>query len=154
MTLSEAHGRLQNDEVAELWERARAAPSGPLPSPFGGPPMVRFVLPWDLDEFRDGEPGDTDDTGAVELDVDLDNRFIWFDTGELEELPEDLPDAAPTAEQNAALQRITAEFSASVDDALAARDDGEVSERIYNRLAQRPGALRALDRVGRALTSY
>ena len=70
------------------------------------------------------------------------------------ELPEDLPDAAPTAEQNAALQRITAEFSASVDDALAARDDGEVSERIYNRLAQRPGALRALDRVGRAVTSY
>lgn len=93
-------------------------------------------------------------TLAVELDVDLDNRFIWFDTGELEELPEDLPDAAPTAEQNADPQRITAEFSASVDDALAARDDGEVSERIYNRLAQRPGALRALDRVGRALTSY
>ncbi|MEZ5270412.1 MAG: hypothetical protein R2789_18335 [Microthrixaceae bacterium] len=87
MTLSEAHGRLQNDEVAELWELALEAPQGPLPSPFGGPNMVRFVLPWDLDEAREGEPGDTENLGAVELDVDLDNRFIWFDTGELEELP-------------------------------------------------------------------
>ena len=32
---------------------------------------------------------------GVELDVDLDNRFIWFDTGELDELPGDLPDALP-----------------------------------------------------------
>ena len=57
MTLSEVHGRLQNDEVAELWERARTAPPGPLPSPFGGPPMVRFTLPWDLDEFRERRTG-------------------------------------------------------------------------------------------------
>ncbi len=154
MTLSEAHGRLQNDEVAELWELAVDAPRGPLPSPFGGPNMVRFVLPWDLDEAREGEPGDTENLGEVELDVDLDNRFIWFDTGELDELPHDLPDAPPSAEEQAALQRISEEFSHSLGEALNARDDREVTERIYNQLARRPGALAAIDRVGRAVTSY
>ena len=154
MTLSEAHGRLQNDEVAELWELALEAPQGPLPSPFGGPNMVRFVLPWDLDEAREGEPGDTENLGAVELDVDLDNRFIWFDTGELDELPHDLPDVPPSAEEELALARITQEFSESLGEALGARDDSEVAERIYNQLARRPGTLSALDRVGRAMTSY
>lgn len=154
MTLSEAHGRLQNDEVARLWERARAAEPGPLPGPFGGVNMVRIVLPWDTDEAPEGAEDDTEDLGAVELDVDLDNQFIWFDMGELDELPEDLPDAPPSPQEEAALARITAEFSCSVDDALGARDDGELTERIYTHLSRRPGALRALDRVGRALTSY
>lgn len=154
MTLSEAHGRLQNDEVAELWELAVKAPTGPLPSPFGGPNMVRFVLPWDLDEAREGEPGDTENLGAVELDVDLDNRFIWFDTGELDELPHDLPDAPPSVQDEAALARISEEFSRSLGAALGARDDNEVTERVYNQLAGRPGTLAAVDRIGRALTTY
>ncbi len=154
MTLSEAHGRLQNDEVARLWELARTAAPGPLPSPFGGPPMVRFELPWDLDEAPEGDPADTEDLGVVELDVDLDNRFIWFDSGELAELPEDLPDAPPTAEENEALQRITKQFSESYGDAIEARDDNEVSERIYGHIARRPSMLRGLDKVGRAVTTY
>ncbi|MGI9577412.1 MAG: hypothetical protein ACR2OH_04390 [Microthrixaceae bacterium] len=154
VTLSEAHGRLQNDEVDDLWQRARTAERGPLPSPFGGPRMVRFTLPWDLDEAPEGTDGDTENLGEVELDVDLDNRFIWFDTGELEELPTDLPDAPPSAEENAALQRITQNFSTSYGDALDGRDDSEVSERIYQQVARRPGLLQGLDKVGRAVTSY
>ncbi|MFV0315341.1 MAG: hypothetical protein ACK5O2_00055 [Microthrixaceae bacterium] len=154
MTLSESHGRLQNDEVAELWELARQAPRGPLASPFGGPNMARFMLPWDLDEAREGEPGDTENLGEVELDVDLDNQFIWFDTGELDELPHDLPDAPPSAEEQAALARISEEFSHSLGEALEARDDDEVAERIYKQLARRPGTLSAVDKIGRALTRY
>jgi Zn-finger nucleic acid-binding protein len=154
MTLSEAHGRLQNDEVDDLWQRARNAPKGPLPSPFGGPRMVRFVLPWDLDEAPDGTEGDTEDLGEVELDVDLDNRFIWFDTGELDELPDDLPDALPTAGENEALERITKHFAGSYGEAIDARDDSQISERIHQQIARRPGTLRGVDRLGRALTSY
>ncbi len=154
MTLSEAHGRLQNDEMDRLWELARNAPRGPLRSPFGGPPMVRFTLPWDLDEAAEGEQGDTEDLGAVELDVDLDNRFIWFDTGELEELPLDLPDAPPSAEENEALARIAAQFSSSYGEALEERDDSEISERIYHQIARRPGLLRGIDKIGRAVTTY
>lgn len=116
--------------------------------------MVRFELGWDLDEVSEGAEGDTEDLGSVELDVDLDNRFIWFDTGELDELPVDLPNPVPTAEENAALERITAAFSTSIGDALAARDDDELAERIHDRLERRPALVGALDRVARAVTTY
>ncbi len=153
-TLSEAHGRLQDDELERLWELARSAPPGPLAGLLGGPNMVRFELGWDLDEVSEGAEGDTEDLGSVELDVDLDNRFIWFDTGELDELPVDLPNPVPTAEENAALERITAAFSTSIGDALAARDDDELAERIHDRLERRPALVGALDRVARAVTTY
>lgn len=153
LTLAESHDQLQEDELARLWELARSAPPGPLPGLLGGR-MVRIVLPYDEDEALEGEEGDTEDIGEVELDVDLDNQFVWFDTGELEELPADLPDPEPTAEENAALSQITQQFSSDIEAALQASDDHEISERIYNRVARRPGMLRALDRLGRATTSY
>ncbi len=86
--------------------------------------------------------------------MDLDNRFIWFDTGELEELPLDLPDAPPSAEENEALARIAAQFSSSYGEALEERDDSEISERIYHQIARRPGLLRGIDKIGRAVTTY
>jgi Zn-finger nucleic acid-binding protein len=154
LTMAESYEQLQEDELARLWELARAGSPGPLPGPFGGPPMVRILLPYDDDEAREGEEGDAEDVGSVELDVDLDNQFIWFDAGELEQLPADLPDPEPSAEENAALSRITQEFTQDYGAALDARDDHEISERIYQRIARRPGMLRTFERLGRATTSY
>jgi hypothetical protein len=152
--MAESYEQMQEDELSRLWELARAGSPGPLPGPFGGPPMVRILLPYDGDEAREDEEGDTEDVGTVELDVDLDNQFIWFDAGELEQLPADLEDAEPSAEENAALAQITRQFSEDYDAALDARDDHEISERIYQRIARRPGMLRAFERIGRATTSY
>ncbi len=154
LTMAESYEQMQEDELARLWELARAGSPGPLPGPFGGPPMVRILLPYDDDEAKEGEEGDTEDVGAVELDVDLDNQFIWFDAGELEQLPADLPDPEPTAEENAAVAQITRQFSEEYGAALDARDDHEISERIYQRIARRPGMLRTFERIGRATTSY
>lgn len=154
ITLTESYGRLQDDEIAQLWQLARSAPAGPLPSPFDGRPMARFALGFDDDEIPEGEPGDGPDVGAVELDVDIEHQFIWFDVGELEELPDDLANTPPSPEVLAREAEIRARFAEDIDAALEARDDGELTERMYQRLARRPDVLRTVDKVGRALTSY
>lgn len=155
MTLSESHGRLQNDERAELWRLARTAGGGGRPSPFPPhAPMAHITLPYDEDEVAGGESGDAPDRGTVDLDVDVDQQFIWFDAGELDELPTDLADAPPSAEELARLDQVRAQFASDLDAALDARDDRELTERLYRHIATRPGLHRTLDRLGRAVTTY
>lgn len=154
LTLSESYERLQEDEIAQLWKLARSGSPGPLPSPFGGPSMVRITLGYDDDEIPEGEPGDGPDVGSVVLDVDVENQFVWFDAGELDELPEDQADAEPTPEQLAAEAEIRARFGAEIEAAADARESRELSEKLYRRAARHPGLLGALDRVGRAVTTY
>ncbi|CAN5591780.1 hypothetical protein BH10ACT3_BH10ACT3_05000 [soil metagenome] len=156
MTLSESHLRLQDDEVAELWQLARVAEPGPLMSPFGQRQMVRVTLPYDDDELpaADGDASTSASSGSVVLDVDLEEQFIWFDAGELDLLPADLANAEPTAEELAAVAQIRARFGSDIEADLEARDDHEISERIYNHIATRPGVLKVLDDVGRTVTTY
>jgi serine/threonine protein kinase len=77
-----------------------------------------------------------------------------FDAGELDELPEDQEDARPTPEQLAAEAEIVARFGAGIEAAADEREDRELSEKLYRRVARHPGALQALDSVGRAVTAY
>lgn len=154
MTLSESYERLQEDEIALLWQRARAGEAGPLSSPFDGRPMARVTVDADADEVPDGQRGDGPSSGSVAVDVDVANQFVWFDAGELDELPADLPDAEPTPEQLAAEAEIVARFGAAIEAAGDERESHELTERLYRRVARHPGALGALDRVGRALTAY
>lgn len=155
MTLSEAHVALQDDEVALLWQLARTSREPGRPSPFAPhAPMVRITLPYDEDEAPEGEPGDTTNLGSVELDVDLEQQFIWYDAGELDELPADVENAAPSPEELARLEQVRTQFSQDVGEALDARDDDELTERLYRHIAARPGLHRTLDRVGRTLTTY
>jgi len=154
LTLSESYERLQEDEIGRLWQLARDAAPGPMPSPFDGVPMRRFSLPYDEDELPEGEPGDGADIGSVEIDVDVANQFVWLDAGELEALPEDLPDPEPSAVELEKVAEIAAQFGAGVEAAARERDAGDVTERLYRRIARNPGALSTLDRVGRTLTAY
>jgi Zn-finger nucleic acid-binding protein len=155
MTLSEAHVALQDDEVATLWQAARSAAGVGMPSPFPPhAPMARVTVAYDADEVAEGDTGDGSDEGSVELDVDVDQQFIWFDAGELDELPSDLPNAAPSAEELARLEQVRAQFAQDLGEAMDARDDDELSERLYRHVAARPGLHRTLDRLGRTLTTY
>jgi len=154
MTLSESYERLQEDEISRLWALARDAAPGPLLSPFDGLPMRRFALPFDDDEIPEGEPGDEPDTGVLEIDVDVPNQFVWFDSGELGALPEDRPDPEPSAAELDKVAEIAAQFGTAVEDAARRRDAGDLTERLYRRIARDPGALSTLDRVGRTLTAY
>jgi Zn-finger nucleic acid-binding protein len=154
MTLSESYERLQEDEIGRLWALARDAAPGPLPSPFDGVPMRRFSLPFDADEVPEGGDGDGPDLGAVEIDVDVANQFVWFDVGELDVLPADLPDPEPSAAELAKVAEIAAQFGAGIEAAADERDADDLSERFYRRVARNPAALATLDRVGRTLTAY
>ncbi len=155
MTLSETYGVLQDDEISTLWQTARRSPTGPLASPFDpNRAMVRFSIGYDSDEVPEGKSGDGPDEGTVELDVDVEQQFIWFDAGELERFPIDLPNAEPTAEELERLARIREQFAADVGAAMDGRDDHELSERLYQGIARRPGVVDTLDRVGRSVTSY
>ena len=149
MTLSESYERLQEDEIALLWDLARDSAAGPLPSPFDGTPMKRLSMPYDDDEH-----GDVLALGFVELDVDLENQFIWFDSGELDRLPADQPDPEPSAEELAKVAQIAAQFGEAILAAAEDRDDEDLTERFYRRVARNPETLEALDKVGRGLTAY
>ena len=150
LTLSETYERAQEDELDRLWQLAKDATPGTAGrlSPTTGRPMVSIEVPYDPDEAREGESGDGPDTGSVWLDVDVDDQVIWFDAGELESLPADVPDAEQTDEELTAIAGIRAAFGQSVVDADRARTHGDVTERIYRRIATNPGLTNVLTEVG------
>jgi Zn-finger nucleic acid-binding protein len=151
MTLTESYERLQEDEIAELWRRARTAAPGPLPSPFDRTPMARFEIAVDVDEVAGG---DGSDVGSVVVDVDVENQFIWLDAGELDEFPADVEDAPPSPDQVAKEAEIVARFGADIEADVDEREGQELTEQLYRRVAHHPGALGALDAVGRTVTTY
>jgi Zn-finger nucleic acid-binding protein len=154
MTVSESYERLQEDEIGRLWAMARDAAPGPMPSPFDGIPMRRFVLPYDADEVPEGQDGDGPDIGSLEIDVDVANQFVWLDAGALDQLPVDQPDAEPSAAELQEVADIAAQFGADIEAAARGRDGDDLTEELYRRVARHPGALSTLDRVGRTLTAY
>ena len=154
MTRSEGYEVLQEDELAQLWSKARSAPAGPLTSPFGRSAMARVTIDADPDEAPEGTTDDGATTATVTVDIDVDNQFIWLDAGELQDLPADLADAEPDPDDLAREQEIIARFGESYEDAAEASEGRHLTERLYRRVARHPGAMSALDRLGRGLTSY
>ena len=124
-TLSELYERAQEDEIHRLWALARAAAksgaAGGRPCPMCQRAMVSVAVPTDGDEAEEGAPGDTPDGAEVPVDVCVADEVVWFDAGELEALPADLPDAQPTAAQEAALADIRKQFGDEIEAAIGAR---------------------------------
>lgn len=149
ITLTEAYGQLQDDEISRLWQLARQAPPGPLRSPFGSHLMVRFELSYDDDEHPHGHELAGPSLGTVELDVDLEHQFIWFDEGEFEQLPADLPNEPVSEEILAREAQIREQFGDDLEQALADRTDRERTEQLYRRAARRRGMGTFLTRTDR-----
>lgn len=147
-TLSEAYERLQEDEIDELWQAARTAKAHGAPCPFCSQPMTLITVDADADEAGDNEEGDTETIYRAELDVCERDQFIWFDAGELDGMPEDLPDPEPTAQQQADLQKIRQNFRDGMKAAWEERGDEHLTERMYDRVARHPRLHGVMDRVG------
>ncbi|MGI8756533.1 MAG: hypothetical protein ACR2MB_11855 [Acidimicrobiales bacterium] len=145
-TLSELYERAQEDEVHRLWELVRHTSAGTeaSPCPMCTRPMVSVTVPTDEDEAAEGQPGDTPDTGEVAVEVCAADEVIWFDAGELEGFPADLPDAQPTPEQEAAVATIARTFTDDVAASWTA--DPDLADRILNRLGRSPQAAGLLHR--------
>ena len=133
-TLSEAYERAQEDDLQALWAVARGAsrPVSGRACPMCSVPMVRADAPFDDDEVPEGQPGDAPTRGTVPVDVCLADQVVWFDAGELEQLPADLPDVPPTAEQQAAIDGIARSFGEALVAADASRPG--LADRILARV--------------------
>jgi Zn-finger nucleic acid-binding protein len=140
LTLSEAHERAQEDELSRLWDGAKTASPGKHACPMCDQPMANVTIDVDADESPDGNA-----TLQVTLDVCRDDQFIWFDPGELDELPEDLPDPQPSATEVARIGEIRKAYDGDLD---AAFEDDSLLGRFADRVSERhPGFVKFLDRV-------
>jgi hypothetical protein len=132
MTLSEAWGHLQDDEVKAIWSAAKNGQPSHLKSPVRGTDMVRIEIPVDGDE-EEGNRGS--DAFQMELDVSVDEQFMWFDAGELERMPEDLPNPAMSEEERRHIDEIAQQFGESIMAAYHKRENESVDGRLLNFVA-------------------
>jgi Zn-finger nucleic acid-binding protein len=144
-TLSELHERAQEDELARLWERAKSADAGKHACPMCDRGMVTVTIAVDTDELVERRVEDKTDDARVTLDVCRDDQFIWFDPGELDELPEDLPEPEPSVAEAAQIDRITTAYEREL---ARAYEDDSLLGRFADKVAKRhPGFVKFLDRA-------
>jgi hypothetical protein len=134
-TLSEAYGRLEDDEIHALWAAAKGAAAGDRNSPISGQSMVVVAI------TVDGAG-----SASATVDVDVANEFLWFDTGEFDKFP-----AAPspkvaatdTPGESVEIARITKDFGDSIDKIDDEHDDSRATDELVRRLPDDPLLSRA-----------
>ena len=149
LTMSEAYGQLQDDEIALAWKQARegTAPDLPAACPMCHVAMRRIDLAFDSDEALEESPGDTENLGAVAIDVCVDCQVFWFDNDEFDQLPRDLENAAPSQEELRVVAEGVAALSSAIDEAEAARAAQSIDGRIDSMLDRSPALRRGLESV-------
>lgn len=106
ITLTEAYGHFQEDEIRAIWQAAKSAPQSSLRSPALGQPMVAVTVAVDDDEVEGSPAGGS---RLVTLDVAPDEQFLWFHVVDFKAMPADLPNPAPSADELAKLEQIRAQ---------------------------------------------
>lgn len=146
MSLSEAHARLQEDEVEAIWKAARSAPRSGQKSPLLGQPMAEIAVTVDDDEVA-GNAG----AGAREvgLQVAVDEQFLWFASKDFSAMPGDLPDAAPSDADRKAQAALAEQSRAAIAKDLAAREDS--LDRLAMNVGSRATALHGIGALMRRL---
>jgi Zn-finger nucleic acid-binding protein len=125
-TLSEAYERIGDDEVKAIWQVARRSPLGSRACPICGAPMVTVqVAP---------TPGGT---ASLLLDVCLADELFWFDAGELDEVPDDGPDPAPSATETARIEQLSEQFGDALSVEWSHQDALALRDRLLRRVQQR-----------------
>ena len=117
-TLSEAYERLRDDEIHAIWRRARA--DGVAESARRCPMCAGAMVAVQCE--------------SVTLDVCVVDEVFWFDAGEVQTLPADVPAAPPSAEEQAELAQITKAFGDNLVAGWDAEDDATLTGRLSNRL--------------------
>ncbi|HXC50080.1 MAG TPA: zf-TFIIB domain-containing protein [Candidatus Limnocylindrales bacterium] len=122
VTLTEAYGHFQDDEIHAIWTASKSAPKSTLKSPVLGSPMVAVTVVVDDDEIEGNEgPG----AHLVTLDVAPDEQFLWIHVADFRGMPTDLPNPPPSAEQRARLDELGMESRASIGRDLDSRETDE-----------------------------
>lgn len=148
ITLTEAYGRVQDDEIRKIFEGAKTSLKSEHACPFCGDPMVRVTIGVDVDEAAEGEAGDLGDTARLTVDFCRDDQFIWFDPGELDGFPQDIPEPEPTPEVQRKIDLVVETFRRELGEAYDAEENRGVLNRLVNRIVRdNPGFVRFLDKV-------
>lgn len=134
LTVTEAYTHIQDDEIHRAWDAARSGTPGPRKCPICGRQMVVVDLAYDPDESAEVAPGSPSEA----LDVCTEDQLIWFDPGEYEALPADVPNPEPSPEELARIAAIRQAFGESVVAAAHAREDRTLTEHLYRHLAGHP----------------
>ena len=146
VTLTEAYGHFQEDEIHAIWQAVATAPKSSLKSPALGHPMVAVTVVVDDDEIEGNQgPG----SHLVTLDVAPDEQFLWFHVVDFKNMSADLPNPAPSAADRAKLEQLGAQSREAI-----ARDlDGHESDvgRAGYRFGSRAAALLHLTGLTRRL---
>ena len=139
ITTSEAAHRVQDDEMALIMGHA-SDPSMWVASsrrcPTCEAAMRTVTVGVDRDEILEGQPGDGPDEFTEKVEVCRTCLFVWFDAGELDQMPLDLPNPqfVATPEQAKVLASIKADAGQVIDESFAEADRRDVSERLYRRI--------------------
>ncbi len=145
-TLSEAYERLEDDEISKIWHGSETAAPGSRTCPMCDRPMLAVTIGVDDDEAAEGEPGDHTDSLQVSLDVCREDELIWFDPGELDQLPLDRANPKPSAQEQRSIDLIVKAYDHDLVEALEAESSRGVADRLADRIARHhPGFLRLLD---------
>ncbi len=102
-TVSEAYKRMDEGEIHTIWQQARTASAGSRTCPICTTTMVSVTV-------APTAAATTDPLPTLSLDVCLVDEFIWFDAGELHEIPVDTNEPAPDPEEDAQIAQITEQF--------------------------------------------
>jgi hypothetical protein len=82
------------------------------------------------------------------LEVCRDDPFIWFDPGELDELPQDLPNPEPSPEEQKKIDLVVNTFARNLEQAYDAEENRGIMNKVANRVVRdHPGFVRLLDHV-------
>lgn len=120
LTLTEAWGHLQDDEIHSIWAATKvASEKSALKSPAIGMPMVAITVVFDDDEVEGNQgPG----AHPVTLDVAPDEQFLWFHVEDKESAALDLPNPEPSPEELAKIEQIRQQFGASILETMRERN--------------------------------
>lgn len=147
LTLSEAYGHFQEDEIRAIWKEAQGAPQSALLSPLLGHPMVSITVAVDEDE-TEGNRGE----GArfVTLDVAPAEQFLWFEVIDYTAMPADLPNPPPSAAEVAKMEELAKMSREGIAKAAEARESrvGELGYRVGSKTAAILGLGGFLRRLG------
>jgi Zn-finger nucleic acid-binding protein len=143
-TVTAAYGRVQEDEIARIWHGSEQAAAGSRACPMCGKPMVEVAAGVDADQVKEGDPGDGADTATVSVDVCREDEVFWLDAGELDQLPQDTPDAQPSEQELRNIEAVRQTFIAGVDEGLRAQQSTGVLNHLANLVAGRHPAFSSM----------
>jgi len=123
-TLSEAYERLRDDEIRTIWRLANTSPRADgVRTSTRGCPMCSATM---VAVLCDG----------ITLDVCTTDEVLWFDAGEIEQLPADVPDPVLSTEEQAELDTVTEQFGDALTAGWAAEEQATLTGRLTARFSR------------------